>query len=226
MRSLADDDNLTLPCQNMSMMRLIYSKRANFDLIILETSGIGQSDTEILDHSKVSLYVMTPEYGAATQLEKIDMLDFADMIALNKFDKKGSLGCDPGRQRNNFKEINSCGILTSMIYPFTEPLPLSLTTPAQMLCTRGSLIELNKKIIRRHSSHTLELVSQTTRIKSLSFHQKGSGILSEITESNKRYDQWAASTSLANCSTAIWHLSDDLSFMRRPGKLTPMPFRT
>ncbi|MEP0366927.1 MAG: methylmalonyl-CoA mutase family protein [Cyclobacteriaceae bacterium] len=67
------------------------AKAAGFDLIILETSGIGQSDTEITDHSDLSLYVMTPEYGAATQLEKIDMLDFADVIALNKFDKRGAL---------------------------------------------------------------------------------------------------------------------------------------
>ena len=66
-------------------------KVAGYDLIILETSGIGQSDTEITDHSDASLYVMTPEYGAATQLEKIDMLDFADVIALNKFDKRGAL---------------------------------------------------------------------------------------------------------------------------------------
>src|SRR5690606_25534207 len=58
---------------------------------VLETSGIGQSDTEILDHSDVSLYVMTPEFGAATQLEKIDMLDFADLVAINKFDKRGAL---------------------------------------------------------------------------------------------------------------------------------------
>ncbi|AZQ62967.1 methylmalonyl-CoA mutase [Flammeovirga pectinis] len=65
-------------------------KAAKFDLIILETSGIGQSGTEIIDFSDVSLYVMTPEYGAATQLEKIDMLDYADIIALNKFDKKGA----------------------------------------------------------------------------------------------------------------------------------------
>ena len=61
---------------------------AGFDLIILETSGIGQSDTEIVDVSDLSLYVMTPEYGAASQLEKIDMLDFADFIAINKFDKQ------------------------------------------------------------------------------------------------------------------------------------------
>jgi methylmalonyl-CoA mutase len=66
-------------------------KAAGFDLVIVETSGIGQSDTEITDHSDVSLYVMTSEYGAATQLEKIDMLDFADVIAINKFDKRGSL---------------------------------------------------------------------------------------------------------------------------------------
>ena len=66
-------------------------KVANFDLIVLETSGIGQSDTEIVDHSNLTLYVMTPEYGASSQLEKIDMLDFADIIALNKFDKRGGM---------------------------------------------------------------------------------------------------------------------------------------
>lgn len=66
-------------------------KAAGFDLVIVETSGIGQSDTEITEHSDLSLYVMTAEYGAATQLEKIDMLDFADLIAINKFDKRGSL---------------------------------------------------------------------------------------------------------------------------------------
>lgn len=66
-------------------------KAAGYDLIIVETSGIGQSDTEITEHCDVSLYVMTPEFGAATQLEKIDMLDFADLVAINKFDKRGAL---------------------------------------------------------------------------------------------------------------------------------------
>ena len=66
-------------------------KKAGFDLIILETSGIGQSDSEIVDHADHSVYVMTPEYGAASQLEKIDMLDFADMVVINKFDKRGAL---------------------------------------------------------------------------------------------------------------------------------------
>ncbi len=66
-------------------------KKAGFDLIVLETSGIGQSDSEIVDHADLSAYVMTPEFGAASQLEKIDMLDFADLIAINKFDKRGAL---------------------------------------------------------------------------------------------------------------------------------------
>lgn len=89
MRSLATrQSNLALSRYVQDAVDIL--KAAQFDLIILETSGIGQSDTEIIDHSDVSLYVMTPEYGAATQLEKIDMLDFADLIAINKFDKRGA----------------------------------------------------------------------------------------------------------------------------------------
>ncbi len=90
MRSLATrQSNLAMSKYVKDAVHILQA--AGFDLIILETSGIGQSDTEIIDHSNASLYVMTPEYGAATQLEKIDMLDFADIIALNKFDKHGAL---------------------------------------------------------------------------------------------------------------------------------------
>ena len=63
---------------------------AGFDLVIVETSGIGQGDAAIVPHVNASLYVMTPEFGAASQLEKIDMLDFADFVAINKFDRKGA----------------------------------------------------------------------------------------------------------------------------------------
>ena len=81
--------------QNVSTSAMLsdaiaFLKSVGFDLIIVETAGIGQSDSEIVDLVDLALYVMTSEYGASSQLEKIDMLDYADMIVLNKFDKKGS----------------------------------------------------------------------------------------------------------------------------------------
>jgi methylmalonyl-CoA mutase len=89
MRSLATRQaNLALSPHVRRALEVV--KAAGFDLVLLETSGIGQSDTEIVDLSDVSVYVMTPEYGAATQLEKIDMLDFADLVAINKADKEGA----------------------------------------------------------------------------------------------------------------------------------------
>ena len=90
MRSMATrESNLTLSKYIHDAVNIL--KAAKYDLIILETSGIGQSDTQITAHSNLSLYVMTPEFGAASQLEKIDMLDFADIVVINKFDKRGAL---------------------------------------------------------------------------------------------------------------------------------------
>ncbi|MDP2257940.1 MAG: methylmalonyl-CoA mutase family protein, partial [Polaromonas sp.] len=85
---------------------LAACKCAGFDLIIVETSGIGQGDAAIVPHVDVPMYVMTPEFGAASQLEKIDMLDFAEFVAINKFDRKGSLDAlrDVAKQVQRNKE--------------------------------------------------------------------------------------------------------------------------
>ena len=82
-------------------------KLAGFDLVIVETSGIGQGDAAIVPHVDLSMYVMTPEFGAASQLEKIDMLDFADFVAINKFDRKGALDAqrDVAKQYQRNREL-------------------------------------------------------------------------------------------------------------------------
>ncbi|HSL27501.1 MAG TPA: methylmalonyl-CoA mutase family protein [Acidimicrobiia bacterium] len=89
MRSMATRQaNLALSPSVAAALNVV--KAAGFDAAILESSGIGQADTAIVDHSDLSVYVMTPEYGAASQLEKIDMLDFADLVVINKSDKQGA----------------------------------------------------------------------------------------------------------------------------------------
>ncbi|HJU21274.1 MAG TPA: fused isobutyryl-CoA mutase/GTPase IcmF [Casimicrobiaceae bacterium] len=89
MRSLATRDAAS-EISNALPDAIAACKAAGFDLVIVETSGIGQGDAAIVPHVDVSVYVMTPEFGAASQLEKIDMLDFADFVAINKFDRKGA----------------------------------------------------------------------------------------------------------------------------------------
>jgi isobutyryl-CoA mutase len=90
MRSLATrEDNTALSSAVQEAIDIC--KVAGYDFIILESAGVGQSDASILDYCDVSLYVMTPEYGAASQLEKINMLDYADLVCINKFDKAGAL---------------------------------------------------------------------------------------------------------------------------------------
>ncbi len=163
------------------------TKAAGFDLIILETSGIGQSDTEIIEHSDLSLYVMTPEYGAATQLEKIDMLDFADLIALNKFDKRGALDAlrDVQKQfQRNHQRWNED--------PATMPV---FGTIASQFNDPG-MNRLYKAVIERIVAKTnaplpTQIIAsreQSEKIYIIPPHR--TRYLSEITESIRQYDTW------------------------------------
>ncbi|HRD81553.1 MAG TPA: methylmalonyl-CoA mutase family protein [Saprospiraceae bacterium] len=187
MRSMATrQSNLALSRHVQDALHIL--KAARFDLIILETSGIGQSDTEIVDHSDVSLYVMTPEYGAATQLEKIDMLDFADIIAINKFDKRGALDA----LRDVKKQYQRNHQLWEMP---SEDMPVFGTIASQF--NDPGMNALYRKVMQQLAHATgAPLRSATPESKELSekiyiIPPARTRYLAEIAENNRRYDSWA-----------------------------------
>ena len=186
MRSLATrQSNLALSKHVAEAISIL--KAAKYDLIILETSGIGQSDTEILDHSDVSLYVMTPEYGAATQLEKIDMLDFADVIALNKFDKRGALDAlrDVRKQyqRNHNlwdSPVDDMPVYGTIASQFNDPGMNTLykVIMDHVVKKTGGDLQSTFAITREMSEKIYVIPPERTRY------------LSEISENNRAYDKW------------------------------------
>lgn len=189
MRSLATrQSNLALSKHVREAIQVL--KAAEYDLIILETSGIGQSDTEILDHSDVSLYVMTPEYGAATQLEKIDMLDFADVIALNKFDKRGAL--DAIRDVKKQFQRNH-GLWSAKV----DDMPVQGTIASQFNDPgMNSLYKvIMDKVVEKTGAKLVSTFQITNEMSEKIFviPPKRTRYLSEISESNRSYDQWAES---------------------------------
>ena len=191
MRSLATrQSNLALSAYVKDAVSIL--KASGFDLIILETSGIGQSDTEILDHSDVSLYVMTPEYGAATQLEKIDMLDFADVIALNKFDKRGGLDAlrdvKKQYQRNHQlwdKKPEDMPVFGTIASQFNDPGTNRLYKHIieKIAAKTGADLQSAFEITHEMSEKVFVIPPHRTRY------------LSEISESNRAYDQWVTEQS-------------------------------
>ena len=188
MRSLATrQSNLALSKYVAEAIQVL--KAAKYDLIILETSGIGQSDTEIMDHSDVSLYVMTPEFGAATQLEKIDMLDFADLVALNKFDKRGALDAirdvKKQYQRNHNlwdKNPDEMPVFGTIASQFNDPGMNTLYKAIMDKIVEKTASELKStfQITKEMSEKIFVIPPHRTRY------------LSEIAENNRSYDEIAA----------------------------------
>ncbi|MCB0517158.1 MAG: methylmalonyl-CoA mutase family protein [Chitinophagales bacterium] len=167
---------------------LALFKLAGFDLIILETSGIGQSDSEITEYADLALYVMTPEYGAATQLEKIDMLDFADVIALNKFDKRGAEDAlrDVRKQyqRNHNlweKEVNTMPVFGTIASQFNDPGTNSLYLAVLQKIKEKTAIDFHSHLQNKKDTSAKIYIIPPARVR----------YLSEISHENRRYDQWA-----------------------------------
>jgi len=190
MRSLATrQSNLALSKYVAEAIQVL--KAAKYDIIILETSGIGQSDTEIIEHSDVSLYVMTPEFGAATQLEKIDMLDFADLVAINKFDKRGSLDALRDVKKQYQRNHN-------LWDAHPDSLPVFGTIASQF--NDPGMNTLYKAIMDKVVEKTGVTDLQTTFAITREMSEKifvipphRTRYLSEIAENNRKYDEVALS---------------------------------
>ncbi len=186
MRSLATRQaNLALSGHVQESINIC--KAAGFDLIIVETSGIGQSDTMITDYCDVSLYVMTPEFGAATQLEKIDMLDFADLVALNKFDKRGALDAirDVRKQYKRNHQLwdaknEDLPVFGTMAAQFNDPgmNNLFVALMQTIKVKTGIDFRTSGKITGEQSEKIYIIPPDRIRY------------LAEITESSKAYDEW------------------------------------
>lgn len=188
MRSLATrTDNAAL--SEYVRDAVTFCQNEGYDFIILESAGVGQSDASILDYCDLSLYVMTPEYGAASQLEKINMLDYADLIAINKFDKNGALDAikDVRKQYKRNHELFSAD---------DKDLPIVATIAAQF--NDAGVNTLFWKMVNTVKEKTDvdlgevdSVVPDRERLAAAPvIPPKRVRYLAEIAEANRAYDQW------------------------------------
>ncbi|WP_462219839.1 cobalamin-dependent protein [Ferruginibacter sp.] len=186
-------------------------KAAGYDFIILESAGVGQSDASILDYCDVSMYVMTPEYGAASQLEKINMLDYADVVCVNKFDKAGALDALHD-VRKQYKRNHSLWTAKD------EELPIIGTIAAQF--NDAGVNELFERLMEKvaekcgvkfhgeieHHAHVKDTASQSTIIP-----PKRVRYLAEIAETINEYNGWVKEQ--AAIATTLYQLDGVIKMM-------------
>ncbi len=208
MRSLATrDDNTALSSAVQDAIDICKAK--GFDFIILESAGVGQSDASILDYCDVSMYVMTPEYGAASQLEKINMLDYADLVCINKFDKAGALDAlaDVKKQYKRNHQLFTAK---------DEDLPI-IGTMASKFNDDGvnHLFELLLKKIETKTQTTFGNYSfaETAKVSQAVIPANRTRYLSEISENNRDYyklvkEQAAIATKLYQLHGALATLKE------------------
>lgn len=191
MRSLATrQSNLALSKYVKDAVDIL--KASDFDLVILETAGIGQSDTEIIEHSNMSLYVMTPEFGAATQLEKIDMLEFADIVAINKFDKRGAL--DAQRDvKKQYKRNHNLWEIKDEDIPVFGTIASQFNDPGTNTLYKAVMDKLVEKTNTNLKSGFKITNEMSEKIYIIPPHR--TRYLSEISESSRSYDQTAEAQS-------------------------------
>jgi methylmalonyl-CoA mutase len=183
-------------------------RAAGFDLIIVETAGIGQSDSEITEVADVSLYVMTPEFGAATQLEKIDMIDYADLIAINKFDKRGALDAlrDVKKQYQRTRNLwhsnpDEMPVFGTIASQFNDPGTNQLYVQIMRVLQEKTNTPLESHFAATDEMSEKIYIIPPDRVR----------YLAEISEENDRYEKWVKeqaqlATTLYNLEGTIGHL--------------------
>lgn len=165
---------------------------AGFDLIVVETAGIGQSDSQITELADVSMYVMTPEYGAASQLEKIDMIDYADIIVLNKADKRGAEDAlrDVRKQYQRSRQLfgqkpETMPVFGTIASQFNDPgTNILYTQVLEMIINKLNLEWVTHYTVSEEMSEKVFIIPPD-RIR----------YLAEIVETNKQYDALVAQQS-------------------------------
>ncbi|MBW1846924.1 MAG: methylmalonyl-CoA mutase family protein [Deltaproteobacteria bacterium] len=187
-------------------------KAAGFDIIFAETAGIGQGDSKITDLVDLSIYVMTSEFGAATQLEKIDMLDFADIVVVNKFEKRGSE--DALRDVRKQVQRNRQAFGTS-----SEDMPVFGTIASKFnddgvtaLCT-AIFNQLKEKNGITFSSNLPDTSIKASTSKTIIIPPERTRYLSEVTETIRTYHQKTKDQSEA--LRHLWHLEETTNTLAR-----------
>ena len=187
MRSLATrEDNTAL--SNAVQEAIDICKDAGYDFVILESAGVGQSDASILDYCDVSLYLMTPEYGAPSQLEKINMLDYADVICINKFDKAGALDALHD-VRKQYKRNHGLWDAKDADLPIVGTIASQFNDSGVNELFEKLMLAIEKKTGTRFGNIEFHANASDTSSKATIIPPKRVRYLSEISDEVRRYNQ-------------------------------------
>lgn len=187
---------------------------AGFDLIFLETAGIGQGDTQITDFADISLYVMTSEYGSSTQLEKINMLDFADFIAINKFDRKGSQDAlrDVRKQYQRNHELFEKDLEDMPVY---GTIAAKFNDDGVTALYQAILEKIKEKIEINWESRLPKVAQKESSSKTIIIPPERVNYLSEIAEIVRKYHQRVGEQ--VGIVRKAWQLEESIDYLVKDG---------
>jgi methylmalonyl-CoA mutase len=210
MRSLATRDSANEVSESLPEAIQIL-KAAGFDLVIAETAGIGQGDSRITDLADISMYVMTSEYGAPSQLEKIDMLDYADIIVVNKFEKKGS--DDAIRDvRKQVMRNRKAWSTAPEDFPVYGTIASKFNDDGVTALYHGIIDQLNELLDKKLQPQLPRPEKKTPSSKTIVIPATRIRYLSEISDTVRSYH--ARTAQQADAARNLWHLKESIDLLR------------